>query len=95
MKEQFVIIDLHNMDYMKNKEGKIIIYDSMEEACATCGMYEFEDVWVMQLIYNHKENNHPKLEAYTNNKICPNCNEECNPIPIGLMCNKCVYDKLS
>lgn len=55
MKGQFVIIDLRNMDFMKNKEGKIIYYDTMEEACDVCGMYEFEDAWVVQLMYNHKE----------------------------------------
>ena len=55
MKDQYVIIDLRNMDYMKDKEGKIIYYDTEEEASDTCGMYEFEDVWVMKLMYNHRE----------------------------------------
>jgi hypothetical protein len=30
MKGQFVIIDLRNIDFMKNKEGKINYYDTME-----------------------------------------------------------------
>lgn len=55
MKGQFVIIDLRNMDFMKDKNGNIKYYDTFEDACSTCGMYEFEDVWVMQLMYNHKE----------------------------------------
>ena len=55
MKGQFVIIDLRNMDFMKDEEGKISYYDTMDEACATCGMYEFENAWVMQLMYNHIE----------------------------------------
>lgn len=55
MKGQYVIIDLRNMDFMKNEEGNINYYDTMDEALTTCGMYEFEDAWVMQLIYNHKE----------------------------------------
>ena len=55
MKGQFVIIDLRNMDFMKDENGKIIYYNTMDEACNTCGMYEFEDAWVMQLMYNHKE----------------------------------------
>ena len=54
MKGQYVIIDLRTMDFMKN-EGKILYYDAEDEACNTCGMYEFEDAWVMQLIYNHRE----------------------------------------
>jgi hypothetical protein len=55
MKGQFVIIDLRNMDFMKNEEGKINYYDTMDDACATCGMYEFENAWVMQLMYNYIE----------------------------------------
>jgi tRNA (Thr-GGU) A37 N-methylase len=55
MKGQFIIVDLRNMHFMKNKEGKINYYDTMEEACDVCGMYEFEDAWVLQLMHNHKE----------------------------------------
>lgn len=55
MKGQYVIINLLNMDFMKNKEGKINFYDTEEEARLTCGMYEFENVWVMQLMFNHIE----------------------------------------
>jgi hypothetical protein len=55
MKGQYVIIDLRNMDFMKDENGKIIYYDTIEEACYTCGMYEFENAWVMKLIYNHVE----------------------------------------
>ena len=56
MKGQFVIIDLRNMDFMKNEsDSKITYYDTLEDACMACGMYEFEDAWVMELKYNHKE----------------------------------------
>ena len=55
MKGQYVIIDLRNMDFMKNEEGKINYYDTEEDAYLTCGMYEFENAWVMKLIYNHIE----------------------------------------
>ena len=55
MKGQFVIIDLRNMDFMKNEEGKINFYDTLEQAADVCGMYEFENAWVMQLMYNHIE----------------------------------------
>ena len=58
MKEgQYVIIDLRNMGYMKDKEGNIIYYNTEEEARNICGLYEFVDAWVMKLIYNHKEKN--------------------------------------
>jgi hypothetical protein len=55
MKYKYVIIDLRNMDYMKDENGNIIYYDTIEEAVDTCGMYEFENAWVMKLIYNHIE----------------------------------------
>jgi len=55
MEGQYVIIDLRNMDFMKDEAGKIQYYDTDEEAFDTCGMYEFENVWVMKLIYNHIE----------------------------------------
>lgn len=55
MKGQYVIIDLRTMGFMKDKEGKINYYDTKEEAGVTCGMYEFENVWILQLIYNHIE----------------------------------------
>jgi hypothetical protein len=54
MEGQYVIIDLRNMDFMK-EDGKIVYYDTEKEACLVCGMYEFENAWVMKLIYNHIE----------------------------------------
>lgn len=53
---KFVIIDLRNMDFMKNEKSEINYYDTFEEACSVCGMYEFENAWVMCLMYNHIEN---------------------------------------
>jgi hypothetical protein len=55
MKGQYVIIDLRNMDFMK-EDGKIVYYNTEEEASRVCGMYEFENAWIMKLIYNHIEN---------------------------------------
>jgi len=55
MKGQYVIIDLRNMDFMKDENGKINYYNTEEEACNVCGIYEFENAWVMKLIYNHIE----------------------------------------
>ena len=55
MEGQYVIIDLRNMDFMKNQDGEINYYDTEDEACLTYGMYEFENGWVMKLIYNHIE----------------------------------------
>ena len=55
MENKYVIIDLRNMNYMKGKNGKIKYYETEEEACLVCGMYEFENAWVVKLIYNHIE----------------------------------------
>lgn len=55
MKGQYVIIELRNMDYMKNKNGEINYYKTAKEAAEVCGMYEFENAWVCKLIYNHIE----------------------------------------
>jgi len=55
MEGQFVIIDLRNMDFMKNEVGEINYYDTYHDALIVCGMYEFENVWIMKLIYNHIE----------------------------------------
>lgn len=52
---KFVIIDLRNMDFMKDENGNINYYDTEEDVCVTCGMYEFENAWVMELKYNHIE----------------------------------------
>jgi hypothetical protein len=54
-KGKFVIVDFRTMDFMKDKEGKINVYDTQEEASDVCGIYEFENAWVCKLIYNHKE----------------------------------------
>ena len=55
MKGQFVIIDLRNMDFMKDSNGNIEYYDTRSDAALTCGFYEFENASVMELIYNHIE----------------------------------------
>jgi hypothetical protein len=53
--EKYVIIDLRDMNYMKDKNGDIKYYDTFDEACDECGIYEFENAWVLKLMYNHKE----------------------------------------
>jgi hypothetical protein len=55
---KYVIVkDLSFSDYMKNDKGEITTYDSLDDACNVCGMYEFEDVIVMKVEYNHIEKN--------------------------------------
>lgn len=55
MKDKYVIVDFVNMSYMRDEEGKIKLYETEQEALLDCGMYEFTDVWVCKLVYNHQE----------------------------------------
>jgi len=53
---KFIIIkDLKFSDFMKDDEGNIKTYENIDSACNTCGIYEFEDVLVCQIVYNHVE----------------------------------------
>lgn len=53
---KFVIIDFIDKDYFKNsKTGEIIVFTEKKEALETCGMYEFENSWVVKLEFNHIE----------------------------------------
>jgi len=55
MEGRYVIIDLRNMDFMKDKEGNINYYHTENDARLTCAMYELKNVWIMKLIYNYIE----------------------------------------
>ena len=54
---KFLIIDILNNDYMKDKFGVPVYYDTQEEASSVCGMYEFPNVLVVEIKYNHIERN--------------------------------------
>jgi len=50
-----IITDILFTDFMKDKNGKINLYDTLDDACVTCGMYEFPDVLVCKIEFNHVE----------------------------------------
>lgn len=50
-----IVKDLDFNDYMKDLSGELRLYDTLDEACETCGMYEFKDVLVMKVEFNHVE----------------------------------------
>ena len=53
---KFVIVkDLQFSDFMKNEKGEINVYDTYDQAMLVCGMYEFEDVLVMEIKYNYDD----------------------------------------
>jgi hypothetical protein len=53
MKEKFIIVDLINKDFMKDKDGIVLTYDTEMEASEVCGFYEFKNVWICKLVYNY------------------------------------------
>ena len=55
---KFAIVDVRDMDFMKDESGKVIYYPTLEDARFTCGFYEFENAWVVELMYNHIEPEH-------------------------------------
>lgn len=53
---KFIIIkDLEFSDFMKDKDDKIMTFNTLDEACVTCGMYEFPNVLVCKIEFNHVE----------------------------------------
>lgn len=53
---KFIIIkDLEFTDFMKGEDGKIMTFDTLDDACVTCGMYEFPNVLVCKIEFNHIE----------------------------------------
>lgn len=53
---KFVIVkDLQFSDFMKNEKGEINVYETYDQAMLVCGMYEFEDVLVMEIKYNYDD----------------------------------------
>jgi hypothetical protein len=53
--KHIIIKDLNFSDFMKDKDGKIILYDTLEEAADVCGIYEFPNALVCKIEYNHIE----------------------------------------
>ena len=46
MEGKYVIIDIRNMDFMKDENDNIMYYNTEDEASEICGIYEFENAWV-------------------------------------------------
>lgn len=49
-----IVKDLQFNDFYK-ENGDIALCDSFEEANIVCGMYEFPDVLILKIEYNHVE----------------------------------------
>ncbi len=46
---------LDKLVYEERKKGEINVYDTYDQAMLVCGMYEFEDVLVMEIKYNYDD----------------------------------------
>ena len=54
-KESVIVKDFQFSDFMKNEKEDINVYDTYDQAMLVCGIYEFEDVLVMEIKYNYVE----------------------------------------
>ena len=61
---KYVIADLRDRMFMVDNKHNVAYFDTEEEALNVCGMYEFENVWVMKLVYNHIEENNEQQETW-------------------------------
>lgn len=53
---KFIIVeDLKFTDYMKDNDGNIKLYNTLDDAALTCGMYEFPDALILEVKFNHVE----------------------------------------
>lgn len=68
------------MEYLKGENGK--------------GLSERYAIVAAMEEYAERQLKNCNIQRVVNPVICPNCNEECEPIPLGQMCNKCFYDKM-
>ena len=50
-----IVKDILFTDFMKDKDGNIITYDTPEEALSMCGIYEFPDVLILKVEHNYIE----------------------------------------
>ena len=55
--KQYIIVDIVSQEFFKNVDGSVKIFDDYDDALWYCGIYEFENAWVCELIHNHIEDN--------------------------------------
>ena len=67
MKGQYVIISLIDMDFMKNKEGKINYYDTLQEAADIWSSTEYDNfyAWYFNFTNGNANNGYFSNKANT------------------------------
>ena len=51
----YVIMNLESVELMLDLDGSIEFYETEEEARNVCGIYELDNVWILKMVYNHRE----------------------------------------
>ena len=62
--KQYIIVDIINKEFFKDVNGNVKIFDDYDNALLYCGIYEFENAWVCELIHNHIEDNEQYIIDY-------------------------------
>lgn len=44
-----IVRDLFLSDYMKDEQGNLCLYDTLEHARDVCGIYEFPDTYILKI----------------------------------------------
>ena len=62
--KHYIIVDIINKEFFKDVNGNVKIFDDYDNALLYCGIYEFENAWVCELIHNHIEDNEQSIIDY-------------------------------
>lgn len=62
--KQYIIVDIISKEFFKNVDSDVKIFDDYDDALLHCGIYEFENAWVCELIHNHIEDNEQYIMDY-------------------------------
>ena len=53
--KKYIIVDIINKDFFKDVNGNTKMFETFEDAETHCGIYELENAWICELIYNYKK----------------------------------------
>ena len=62
--KQYIIVDIISKEFFKDANGNVKIFDDYDDALLHCGIYEFENAWVCELLHNHIEDNEQYITDY-------------------------------
>lgn len=53
--KQYIIVDIINKEFFKDENWNTKVFESLEDAQLYCSIYELDNAWICELIYNYKE----------------------------------------